>query len=40
MEILITKGNVTLMSKEATEEHLDDLSRKRKEMGATTYTPT
>ena len=30
MEILITKGNETLMLKEATEEHLTDLSRKRK----------
>ena len=30
MEILITKGNETLMLKEATEGHLTDLSRKRK----------
>ena len=29
MEILITKGNLTLMPKEATEEHLTDLSRKK-----------
>ena len=36
MEVLITKGNLTLMPKEATEEHLNDLSRKRKVMGATT----
>ena len=28
MEILITKGNLTLIPKEATEEHLTDLSRK------------
>ena len=40
MEILITKGNPTLMPKEATDEHPNDLSRERKEMGATTYTPT
>ena len=39
MEILITKGNLTLMAKEATKELLNDLSRKRKAMGATTYTP-
>ena len=37
MEILITKGNLTLIPKEATEEHLNDLSRKRKAMGATAY---
>ena len=30
MKILITKGNPTLMPKEATDEHLNDLSRKRK----------
>ena len=29
MKILITKGNLTLMPKEATDEHLNDLSRKR-----------
>ena len=40
LEILITKGNLTLMPKEATDEHLNDLSRRRKAMGATTYTPT
>ena len=40
MEKLITKGNITLKPKEATEEHLNDLSRKRKAMGATTYTHT
>ena len=28
MEILITKGNLVLMPKEATDEHLNDLSRK------------
>ena len=35
---MIAKGNLTLMPKEATDENLDDLSRKRKAMGATTYT--
>ena len=40
MEILITQGNPALIPKEATEEHLNDLSRKRKALGATTYTPT
>ena len=35
---MITKGNLTLMPKEATDENLDDQSRKRKAMGATTYT--
>ena len=40
MEILITKGNLTMIPKEATEEHLNDLSRKRKAIGTMTYTPT
>ena len=31
VEILIAKGDLTLMLKEATDEHLNDLSRKRKE---------
>ena len=30
IKTLITKGNLTLMPKEATDEHLNDLSRKRK----------
>ena len=40
MEILITMGNLTLMCKKATDEYLNDLSRRRKAMGATIYTPT
>ena len=40
MEILMTKGNLTLMPKEATKKHLNNLSRKRQAMGTTTYTPT
>ena len=31
MEILITTGNPTLMLKEATDQHLNDLSRKEKQ---------
>ena len=36
-------GNIYHQGKpnlDAHDEHLNDLSRKRKEMGATTYTPT
>ena len=32
MELLITKGNLMVMPKEATNEHLNGLSRKRKAM--------
>ena len=34
MEILITKGNLTLIPKEAIDEHQNDLSRKRKAVDA------
>ena len=40
MEILITKGNLILLPKETTDDHLNDLSRKRKPIGAATCTPT
>ena len=30
MKILITKSNLTLIPKETTDQHLNDLSRKRK----------
>ena len=40
MELLITKSNLALLPKEATDDPLNDLSRKRKPVGATTYTPT
>ena len=33
MKMLITKGSPTLMPKEATDEHLNELSRKRKWKG-------
>ena len=33
MEILITKGNLTLIPKETTDQHLNDLSRKKKSNG-------
>ena len=38
IKILTTNGNPTLMPKEVAGEYLNDLSRKRKGMGATTYT--
>ena len=34
MEILITSGNLTLIPKETTDKHLNDLSRKRKGVDA------
>ena len=34
MKILITKGNLTLIPKETTHEHINDLSRKRKSVDA------
>ena len=39
IKILMTKGNLMLRPREATDEDLNDLSE-RKEMGAMTYTPT
>ena len=36
MEILITKGNLTLIPKQATDEHLNDLLIKKKKIDQTT----